>query len=1065
MIIRFNTETIKNSKEELGWCYPGLLQVVDNIAEAHLNLQQGHLTGEAYSLVNEALELTRHAQSGLNNFIEELIAFELRCQSMPENPLPVPPILLPLDPGFHPNLPDFRPKGPGFSPPILAPTLPQPFPLDLGSLLRPDPGPIFGPFFPRAPFPPLAPLWRYLMQSVFAAGSAAAIPLLNPLFSYAGQATGQYASNAFKQPPSDLTVNELTASMQEMVKKVLNFPPLWAANPLLPVTTKTSNLLEQMGDFLGNGANQTWQFACNIYNNVVTGGQQVVNFLTEHIGQAITSLSNFLQQSWAYVSAKLHDFTSFLQDSFSIKPGVYQPVPVTEFQIQQKMETYANTDQAGLQHLCKSQLETLNNYQKLERDYLQDPANLFGRWLGGIGLGQEPDPARYEATKVRLEQAYQLLQSGDPAQVAEGKRLMAQATLETQAFNDQWNAWMNHSYNNMEGQKKGLEVALAADIALAVAVTTPEVAGVLFEVGAETSPLLGLVYSTTAAGGIGFAGGAGRSVVMDAVELKAPDLHKALDEGMVEGLLNMPGGLLPAQKFMGDGISMVFNGSLNSMYSGLSDVLSGKPLDFSKMGVAFAASVIGGGLSGENLGLARSIGVSVLTGVGEEATNQITHNEFDGDALAGKILTGAAGPLLTHSITEDRLMKVVIDPPEGVSPQRWAALMGKTSNKSPMEIYRLAAQDGFTPEQALLLAAAKKANQLDHYPEGTERTGYVRDGQIVTDFKVAEGYTERATEGIGKISDTLARLFPAEAQSAGAEKGPFSINPGRLSEDILKALPIMPGINWLQTLLESLPSPLDGHALTPLRVLASAGVTAQAQAGQHVPEDVAKAALATRFLNGSWPFILGGEVVAAIETTILKIITGNNKAQQEQSAEAKAEVGQKAAEEKAKAERQAAEAKAQAEQKAAEEKAKAELEQRQQTEHQLDIGRKALDYGVASPKINPHSQRNDYNWYGYCLGWVNTATQANGGHVAELQVGTAKMAYEEAVKHGKIHEGNPPPGAIVFFPDYTGEGHVGIVSGPGTYRGTVPSTENRTTIADRPIPPDRMKTIPWMYPY
>lgn len=125
------------------------------------------------------------------------------------------------------------------------------------------------------------------------------------------------------------------------------------------------------------------------------------------------------------------------------------------------------------------------------------------------------------------------------------------------------------------------------------------------------------------------------------------------------------------------------------------------------------------------------------------------------------------------------------------------------------------------------------------------------------------------------------------------------------------------------------------------------------------------------------------------------------------------------------------------------------------------LGLAARNYGVDSPKINPG--RGNTDWYYYCLGWTNQAFQSQGKVIPELQTENAHDAYQQAKANGKVQTGNPPPGAIVFFPDAAGgEGHIGIMNEDGTYRGTVPSTENPRTIGDRQLQnPDQ---VYWMYP-
>ncbi len=132
-----------------------------------------------------------------------------------------------------------------------------------------------------------------------------------------------------------------------------------------------------------------------------------------------------------------------------------------------------------------------------------------------------------------------------------------------------------------------------------------------------------------------------------------------------------------------------------------------------------------------------------------------------------------------------------------------------------------------------------------------------------------------------------------------------------------------------------------------------------------------------------------------------------------------------------------------------------------------DVGVRALDFNADGNAINPNT--GDKNWNLWCLGWVNEATKwANGGKgIPELQAEDARAAYDKAVASGKIHYGDPPRGAIVFFPDIVNPangdnwGHVGISLGGGRYRGTVPPDDQGRTVGDRDIP--GVDGIPWMY--
>ncbi|MBX3167976.1 MAG: glucosaminidase domain-containing protein [Candidatus Eremiobacteraeota bacterium] len=125
------------------------------------------------------------------------------------------------------------------------------------------------------------------------------------------------------------------------------------------------------------------------------------------------------------------------------------------------------------------------------------------------------------------------------------------------------------------------------------------------------------------------------------------------------------------------------------------------------------------------------------------------------------------------------------------------------------------------------------------------------------------------------------------------------------------------------------------------------------------------------------------------------------------------------------------------------------------------LGLAARNYGVDSPKINPG--RGNTDWYYYCLGWTNQAFQDQGKVIPELQQEDAAHAYQAALANGKVQTGNPPPGAIVFFPDAAnGLGHIGIMNEDGTYRGTVPASENPRTIGDREL--KNADQVAWMYP-
>lgn len=123
-------------------------------------------------------------------------------------------------------------------------------------------------------------------------------------------------------------------------------------------------------------------------------------------------------------------------------------------------------------------------------------------------------------------------------------------------------------------------------------------------------------------------------------------------------------------------------------------------------------------------------------------------------------------------------------------------------------------------------------------------------------------------------------------------------------------------------------------------------------------------------------------------------------------------------------------------------------------------GRAALSFGMDEPRINPDTGTT--NWNTYCLGWVHSALRAQGVDPWELQAGTAIKAYRRAEQRGRLSYGNPPAGAIVFFPEMGSLGHTGISNGDGTYRGTMPPKENPRTIGDRPI--KNLESVAWMVP-
>ncbi|MBS2040705.1 CHAP domain-containing protein [bacterium] len=141
------------------------------------------------------------------------------------------------------------------------------------------------------------------------------------------------------------------------------------------------------------------------------------------------------------------------------------------------------------------------------------------------------------------------------------------------------------------------------------------------------------------------------------------------------------------------------------------------------------------------------------------------------------------------------------------------------------------------------------------------------------------------------------------------------------------------------------------------------------------------------------------------------------------------------------------------------------------------VGLKARSWGYTKAKINPNidrsaSRKHRTSWGGYCLGWVRRAVEhAAGRSIPWLHAEGANDAYARLRKQGKMHYGNPPAGAIVFWDQTNSKlgakyGHVAIVNPGGRgYRGTSSDDfADHHHIGDRKFSARERKHIGWVLP-
>lgn len=110
----------------------------------------------------------------------------------------------------------------------------------------------------------------------------------------------------------------------------------------------------------------------------------------------------------------------------------------------------------------------------------------------------------------------------------------------------------------------------------------------------------------------------------------------------------------------------------------------------------------------------------------------------------------------------------------------------------------------------------------------------------------------------------------------------------------------------------------------------------------------------------------------------------------------------------------------------------------------------AIDYGWDEPAVNPYTE--DTNWDGWGLGWVNQALQSVGMKVPELQAETSADAYEQLQISGKLQQGKPKPGSVIFFEE--GDRiRIGLVGPDGTtVRVTQAPDDEGRSLGDIPLP-------------
>lgn len=124
-------------------------------------------------------------------------------------------------------------------------------------------------------------------------------------------------------------------------------------------------------------------------------------------------------------------------------------------------------------------------------------------------------------------------------------------------------------------------------------------------------------------------------------------------------------------------------------------------------------------------------------------------------------------------------------------------------------------------------------------------------------------------------------------------------------------------------------------------------------------------------------------------------------------------------------------------------------------------------------KARQFSGSRQGGWGGWCLSWVRNAVEWASGKgergIPLLNAGSAEEARQKAARAGILRQGNPPPGAVIFFKPGTHGmnsryGHIAIANADGeSFRGSS-SSLGGNEVGDLRYPRGAKDDVYWTMP-
>ncbi len=482
--------------------------------------------------------------------------------------------------------------------------------------------------------------------------------------------------------------------------------------------------IELVGDFIGGIFKSAGDILGGIIHNLIQGFQQAMN-----------GAAGLLHALVGFIGDRIHDGYNTAVGVVNSIGNVFHEEPSPDIKHFERLDL--DTTNGKYDWQAKGLLNSMKLEQRIEKDF-NDGANSYlpFRWIGGIGAGDQPNSNRYNDLINKLNTARQRLRSSDPAEVAIGQREIAETIDEMQKLDQQWTGWMSRYSHGLDVDMGIAKTALVVDLAVIAAIGTTLAVPAVF--GIAGGGVLGTVSSVGVAGGIGFVHGAGQDLLLDFTTGTPVDMNQVLKDGATGALTNSISGFAPVGVLGGSGIQMLIGGMQGGVSQVADSISNGQSLDLRKVVIAFgvgaATSKLGG--SGENI--LRSTVVNMGGDVLQESGNELLDGKFDAKKVFDpkRLGTETVTNLLSALPAKIKNKNVVtIDIPPGQNQaelsRSWAQLLGKGSNKSPLELYQIARSQGFSKPQALVLAETKVANIESHYGQSDPKPGNVANNSVV----------------------------------------------------------------------------------------------------------------------------------------------------------------------------------------------------------------------------------------------------------------------------------------------------------------------------------------------